>query len=1243
MAFDQNSMPMDLRPLNVVRSAGEETRIAPSPVTTSGRAPDGFYQNTARIDVASSPSMSVYYTDASGAGFPSMGYVNPGGPNMGPATWWTPRMQPPVGPPPPSSNVSVNSAGYAYSPNLGSRVGGGGGGSGNVTGGSGNVTGGSGVDQVSEEGGDDSVSGKKVKFLCSFGGKIIPRPSDGMLRYVGGQTRIISVRRDVTFGELVQKMVDTYEQPVVIKYQLPDEDLDALVSVSCSDDLDNMMEEFEKLQERSPDGSAKLRVFLFSASELDTSGALQLRGLHDSGLRYVDAVNGVAEGFSGGITRKGSIASVTSTQNSDVSGSEVFEASAGQDVGGPPSANMFSPRSDTAASYDNTSRLEASVPSLIVPAGVSPHSAASQPEIELERAVPVPAHGQQQPLGYDFQQLGMNFQTHTSPYLGGYIDPHQDALSRGASHVVYANPQVMGAPRPVLIHPQYRDSQNLLNHQFVPAVQMTMAPTPSHMSMNPNIHQPLVQQTQRVVSDPSYNNAYQAPIGGGYGWPQVSPQDHAAFSEGWVTHQQVVPTMTDCYMCQKALPHAHSDTVVQDQKTSQSTNVSDINPIYQSLRLDDITRLHAAAAQNQGFMGLASDAQTPYGGVRGNMVPGSCPEDAIQPHLVSKPVNGDNTTLTGVVYHATEQFIPETSIDYSEKVPSMTREDAVRSGISNDQVRPVDFRMENLQLKPTDILSSNEQDKSHVDLLRKDDILDHVPSHPLGREALPNSAFIRPALLQETSQMNQSEMGVPEVQYQCNEILPATRFPAETTALNSIVQPSTSPHNWGAVGNDSTNSLFSNQDPWNMRHETHFPPPKPSKISIKREASVADNRQNGELIADVNFVDVQPATEQVQSGKAEERIKQQLQATAEGVAASVLHSSVQSNVDFSSQETSFSEASNVIEGQTNSDGVLQTKMEAMNIKSDKANFGFPHSDGLGRLQIIKNGDLEELRELGSGTFGTVYHGKWRGTDVAIKRINDRCFAGKPSEQERMRDDFWNEAKKLADLHHPNVVAFYGVVVDGPGGSVATVTEYMVNGSLRTALQKNEKNLDKRKRLLIAMDVAFGMEYLHSKNIVHFDLKSDNLLVNLRDPHRPICKVGDLGLSKVKCQTLISGGVRGTLPWMAPELLNGSSSLVSEKVDVFSFGIVMWELLTGEEPYADLHYGAIIGGIVSNTLRPPVPESCDPEWRSLMERCWSADPPERPNFTEIANDLRCMASKIPAKGQSPPAATARTNT
>ncbi|KAI3827600.1 hypothetical protein L1987_01678 [Smallanthus sonchifolius] len=277
------------------------------------------------------------------------------------------------------------------------------------------------------------------------------------------------------------------------------------------------------------------------------------------------------------------------------------------------------------------------------------------------------------------------------------------------------------------------------------------------------------------------------------------------------------------------------------------------------------------------------------------------------------------------------------------------------------------------------------------------------------------------------------------------------------------------------------------------------------------------------------------------------------------------------------------------------------------------------------LQTIKNDDLEEVRELGSGTYGAVYHGKWKGSDVAIKRIKASCFAGKPSERERLIADFWKEALILSSLHHPNVVSFYGIVRDGPDASLATVTEFMVNGSLKQFLRKKDRTIDRRKRLIIAMDASFGMEYLHGKNIVHFDLKCENLLVNMRDPHRPICKIGDLGLSKVKQHTLVSGGVRGTLPWMAPELLSGKSNMVSEKIDVYSFGIVMWELLTGDEPYGDMHCASIIGGIVNNSLRPTIPTWCDPEWKALMESCWSADPAERPSFSEISQKLRNMAA------------------
>ncbi|KAI6681726.1 hypothetical protein NL676_035607 [Syzygium grande] len=282
------------------------------------------------------------------------------------------------------------------------------------------------------------------------------------------------------------------------------------------------------------------------------------------------------------------------------------------------------------------------------------------------------------------------------------------------------------------------------------------------------------------------------------------------------------------------------------------------------------------------------------------------------------------------------------------------------------------------------------------------------------------------------------------------------------------------------------------------------------------------------------------------------------------------------------------------------------------------------------LQTIKTTDVECIKELGSGTYGTVYYGKWRGSDVAIKRLKSCCFTDGAAREDRLVADFWKEAHLLGQLHHPNIVAFYGVVSDGPVTSLATVTEYMVNGSLKQVLRKKDRTIDRRKRLIIAMDAAFGMEYLHEKNIVHFDLKSHNFLVNMRDPQRPVCKIGDLGLSKIKKKTLVSGGVRGTIPWMAPELFNNKNSMVTEKVDVYSFGIVMWELLTGEEPYANLRSEDIIAGILKGTLRPEIPSWCDPAWRSLMERCWSTDVNSRPSFSDVAKELRAMSAAMNIK-------------
>ncbi|CAJ2637537.1 unnamed protein product [Trifolium pratense] len=1215
------------------------------------------------------------------------------------------------------------------------------------------------VDQASGKGGDDSVSGQKLKFMCSYGGKILPRPSDGMLRYVGGQTRIISVKRDVSFNDLVQKMVNTFGQPVVIKYQLPGEDLDALVSVSCADDLDNMMEEYERLIERSSDGSPKLRVFLFSASEFDPSGLLQFVNLHDGGQKYVEAVNGIAERVNGKLTRKGSFTSADSTQNSDLSGLEAPDSTnaAHADFNGPPISSILSSDTNIAAPNDAaTTNLMVSEPvesvcsdvsavSLGIPVADSgpTHTPPFHNEVEVEKSVPTTLSQKQ----FVLQQSGM--QIPPAAPLQAFVDPRQEVLNHAEyvqmpAHMEFPNPQFIGRPGTIYSQHHFHDNTaRYASQQAIHGVQMTMTQPSSHAGIRPSIiHPRTVMQGQQngfeqyydentsglrmqhqLISEQSYK-AYpiQVPFGGNYGWVQVSPSDHVIFHDGLLPQQPVVvpQRVEDCYMCQKKLPHAHSDPVVQHQHNSCAGLIPDSMPSYNSLPVEDSLRaqptnrvlvttpmkegngnfeqevgtrlrvmvpcsdtsglpLEAETERNRfdhprnavvipDIVGRTDDKQSPSDGLTGT-APLSYLDDFAPQHMVpvenwakedvvvNKPVN-EIPLVGGTSVKTSECVVQVSSTEYTNELANtISKADAVENWIAHDLLKPIDGRTDNLKISNPEICVNNENidyntqhaiEKKRVvsdnNLCRSKLIADANQIKTM--DALPNSSIeisygnnSRPVEYNEVAHL--PIWGIPGANPQSKNVI----HQKDDAVLSSVSQSAGFGHM-----QDSSNSLFSNQDPWNL-HGTYFPPARPDKVTSKKETysymdQFGENSGNiGEQNLDVQLDDgLRQAFKQNLTSEEAPYCKedQQLQAVAESSAASVLHSST-SNPDLHARDVSHHE--DIEDGDFKNNQLdIQCKAKTQDDKSkfsEKANFGFPASD-VGALQIIRNSDLEELVELGSGTFGTVYHGKWRGTDVAIKRINDRCFAGKPSEQERLRADFWNEAIKLADLHHPNVVAFYGVVLDGPGGSVATVTEYMANGSLRNAFQKNGRNVDKRKRLMIAMDVAFGMEYLHGKNIVHFDLKSDNLLVNLRDPHRPICKVGDLGLSKVKCQTLISGGVRGTLPWMAPELLNGSSSLVSEKVDVFSFGIVMWELLTGEEPYANLHYGAIIavgfskhnsGGIVNNTLRPPVPESCDPEWRVLMERCWSSEPSERPSFTEIANDLRSMAAKISPKGQN----------
>ncbi|KDD71458.1 protein kinase [Helicosporidium sp. ATCC 50920] len=174
-----------------------------------------------------------------------------------------------------------------------------------------------------------------------------------------------------------------------------------------------------------------------------------------------------------------------------------------------------------------------------------------------------------------------------------------------------------------------------------------------------------------------------------------------------------------------------------------------------------------------------------------------------------------------------------------------------------------------------------------------------------------------------------------------------------------------------------------------------------------------------------------------------------------------------------------------------------------------------------------------------------------------------------------------------------------------------------------------------------------MAYLHGKSIIHFDLKSGNVLLSTRDK-RPVCKVADLGLCKRRRDTYASGvtAQRGTLPYTAPEVLR-TPGQVTEKADVYSFGVLLWELWTGKEPYEGQNYHALLHQLSQpNTrLRPPLPQTPEwedrgggprelaPGWAALVESCWAEDPDQRPGFPEIVKTLRDQALSLKHSARS----------
>ncbi|XP_061684088.1 mitogen-activated protein kinase kinase kinase 10 [Syngnathoides biaculeatus] len=258
--------------------------------------------------------------------------------------------------------------------------------------------------------------------------------------------------------------------------------------------------------------------------------------------------------------------------------------------------------------------------------------------------------------------------------------------------------------------------------------------------------------------------------------------------------------------------------------------------------------------------------------------------------------------------------------------------------------------------------------------------------------------------------------------------------------------------------------------------------------------------------------------------------------------------------------------------------------------------------------------LEEV--IGAGGFGKVYKGVWQGEEVAVKAARQDPDEDISVTAESVRQ----EARLFWMLRHPNIIALRGVCLREP--NLCLVMEYARGGALNRALAG--KKVPPRVLVNWAVQIATGMDYLHNQAfvpIIHRDLKSSNILilepVERDDLSGKTLKITDFGLAREWHQTTKMSAA-GTYAWMAPEVIK--LSLFSKSSDVWSFGVLLWELLTGEVPYREIDALAVAYGVAMNKLTLPVPSTCPEPFALLLSECWSPNPHSRPSFTFIHRRL-----------------------
>ncbi|KAJ6407043.1 hypothetical protein OIU84_010538 [Salix udensis] len=784
----------------------------------------------------------------------------------------------------------------------------------------------------------------RVKLLCSFLGSIMPRPQDGKLRYVGGETRIVSLRRDISYEELLSKMRELYDGAMVLKYQQPDEDLDALVSVVNDDDVINMMEEYDKLG--SGDGFTRLRIFLFSNTDQDGSA------------HYVDGDGRESErSFFNGMNLEGGLLSHRSGEMSisQYNLHHVAIAPRYNEMEGPWSPAYYSPRHHGHHDPRPLSELPSSPPSARyrMQFGELPDKGMDRMPEEYARL----QLNQHPPFDHQ-PQYSENVLWMPAGVVGGDKGGFPGNLLHGPS--VFEGNSVCEHCRGAFPRNQLHLEQSSMGNG------LPQAPNPC-ADCPPNRETFMVKADAKVHHHPVYPREQND--------PRAVYNETQGHERGWIVQHQLSPRadeakkhisgaarFSDHYIVDGPgmnYPPGHSNLVDGHHMSSHHRPGPELgNDVFHDQSMGAVHSLQVSPPEEHAVR--YGNFPYAYGSENVHTLPHGHSHPQTLWRNVQNPVHGTPFEASVATPHVNGTVNPSFLRGMADG--------SQRSGIGIDNQKPwVESSQKMLVFDGT-----NSLEYSYGHMLKLN----------------PNSNGL------ENKQSFAPEHLQPPLQHEMLNLCANTAEESGDTVKTGERGPSAVPG-----------------DP---------------NLSISCMSVLPD------LIASVK----KAALEEGEEVKA--RVKE--------------------NADPANNDSISGEINDKEPEAVNTHEEAELSSDNDNIKNNKIEPTKAEAEAIERgLQTIKNDDLEEIREIGSGTYGAVYHGKWKGSDVAIKRIKASCFAGRPSERERLIADFWKEALILSSLHHPNVVSFYGIVRDGPDGSLATVTEFMVNGSLKQFLQKKGQN------------------------------------------------------------------------------------------------------------------------------------------------------------------------------------------